>query len=64
MKLTILFSFFFLFTINFSKVNAQELNCRVQVSANQVEGSVTRIYESMESDIRDFINNQSRTNDQ
>lgn len=43
---------------------AQELNCGVQVTAPQVQGSVTRIFESMESDIRDFINNQSWTNDQ
>lgn len=64
MKLTILFSFLFLFTIAYSKINAQELNCRVQVSANQVEGTVTGIYKSMESDIRDFMNNQSWTNDQ
>ena len=47
-----------------STLNAQELNCRVQVNANQVQGSVTRVFESMESDIRDFMNNKQWTDDE
>ncbi len=64
MKISITTLLFLLtFTINTVTV-AQELNCRVQVNANQVQGSVTRVFESMESDIRDFVNNKQWTNDE
>lgn len=54
----------FLFNlIYFTPLHAQELNCQVQVNASQIQGSNTRVYESMESDIRDFINSKKWTND-
>ena len=43
---------------------SQELNCQVQVNARQIQGSNTRVYQSMESDIRDFVNNQKWTEDE
>lgn len=58
------FFFFSLLGVFFgTATNAQELNCQVQVNSNQIQSSVTRIFESMESDIRDFVNNQRWTND-
>ena len=42
---------------------AQELFCDVQVNAGQIQGSVTRIFESMQTDIRDFMNNRAWTGD-
>lgn len=46
-----------------SSLYSQELNCQVQVNASQIQGSNTRVYESMESDIRDFVNSKKWTND-
>jgi hypothetical protein len=47
-----------------SSAYSQELNCQVQVNASQIQGSNTRVYQSMESDIRDFVNNQKWTEDE
>lgn len=58
-----IFFFILLGVLVNSKAKAQELKCQVQVNSNQIQGSVTRIFESMESDIRDFVNNQRWTND-
>lgn len=58
------FYFFILFILSLgSSAMAQELDCQIQVNSNQIQGSVTRIFESMESDVRDFVNNQRWTND-
>jgi hypothetical protein len=36
---------------------SQELNCNVQVSAQQVQGSNRQIFETMQRDIYEFMNN-------
>lgn len=58
----------FLLTIFFlsgtKPIQAQELLCQVQVNYSQIQGSVPQLFESMESDIRDFINNRQWTNDE
>lgn len=64
MKFKSLFLFFLLGLFANNSLFSQELNCKVRVDASQIQGSVSRIYESMESDIRDFVNNQRWTNDE
>lgn len=63
MKIKLIFSLLVVYTYAISDVQSQELNCQVQVNASQIQGSVIQVYESMESDIRDFVNNQRWTND-
>ena len=43
-------------------VNAQELNCNVQVSAQKIQGSNRQVFESMQRDIYEFMNNSVWTN--
>jgi len=43
-------------------VNSQELNCNVQISAQQIQGSNREVFESMQKDIYDFLNNTVWTN--
>lgn len=42
---------------------AQELNCKVQILTNQVQQSDKRIFVTLETAIREFMNNQRWTND-
>jgi hypothetical protein len=37
-------------------VCSQELNCNVQVSAQQIQGSNRQIFENMQRDIYEFLN--------
>ncbi len=41
---------------------SQELNCNVQVSAQKVQGSNRQVYENMQRDIYEFMNNTVWTN--
>ena len=43
-------------------VNSQELNCNVQVSAQKIQGSNRQVFESMQRDIYEFMNNSIWTN--
>jgi hypothetical protein len=63
MKYILLFLSLFCWEFTSSLLQAQELNCQVQVNASQIQGSNTRLYESMESDIRDFMNSKLWTGD-
>lgn len=45
----------------FTKAHLQELNCRVQVFAQQIQTSNKHIFESMQKDIYEFINNRKWT---
>ncbi len=42
--------------------NSQELNCNVQISAQMIQGSNREIFERMQRDIYDFMNNTVWTN--
>lgn len=42
--------------------NAQELNCNVQVSAQRIQGSNREVFENMQRDIYEFMNNTVWTN--
>src|SRR5215216_2895604 len=44
--------------------HAQELNCQVSVLTPQLQESNKTIYETLQKDIREFINNKKWTNDQ
>lgn len=61
-RLTVLF--FLLLFLSISSADAQELRCNVTINTLQVQTSVTRIYESMRNDIRDFMNSRKWTNDE
>jgi hypothetical protein len=41
---------------------AQELNCNVQISAQKIQGSNRQVFESMQRDIYEFMNNTVWTN--
>lgn len=43
---------------------AQELNCQVSVLTPQIQASDKSIYETLQTTIREFLNNRSWTNDQ
>ena len=55
-----IFCFLFLLTISFAQ--AQELNCTVKVSADQVGGTNTQIYKTLEKSLNDFVNKTQWTN--
>jgi len=42
--------------------SAQELNCNVQVSAQRIQGSNRQVFETMQRDIYEFMNNMVWTN--
>jgi len=64
MNIRILVILFLIASSAGNNLSSQELNCQVQVNASQIQGSVTRVYESMQSDIRDFINSTQWTSDE
>jgi len=43
-------------------ISSQELNCNVQVSAQKIQGSNRQIFESMQRDLYEFMNNTVWTN--
>jgi hypothetical protein len=45
-------------------VHAQEMNCQVQVNANQVQTSDRKIFETLQHDLNEFVNNKRWTGDQ
>jgi uncharacterized protein YutD len=63
MKFKIFILFFVLSIAYQPSFIGQELLCNVTVRTNNVQSSVTRVYESLRNDIRDFMNNQNWTND-
>ncbi len=43
-------------------IRAQELNCNIQISAQRIQGSNRQIFESMQKDLYEFMNNTVWTN--
>lgn len=43
-------------------INAQELNCNIQISAQRIQGSNRQVFESMQRDLYQFMNNTVWTN--
>jgi len=56
------FIFVLLIVLSFFRINAQELNCVVNVATPKVEGTDKRVFESMQSAIYEFVNNRKWTN--
>jgi hypothetical protein len=55
--------FFLIFLISGAEaIYSQELNCNVQVSAQKIQGSNRQVFESMQRDIYEFMNNTVWTN--
>ncbi len=55
----VLFNLFLL-----EKASAQELNCQISVLSPQIQASDKTIYETLQTSIREFLNNHIWTNDQ
>jgi hypothetical protein len=64
MELYKLFKYFLLIflILDFETVNSQELNCNVQISAQKIQGSNRQVFESMQRDVYEFMNNTVWTN--
>jgi len=43
-------------------INCQELNCNVQISAQRIQGSNRQVFENMQRDVYEFMNNTVWTN--
>jgi len=55
--------FLFMLAVQFSGlIHSQELNCNVQVTAQKIQGSNRQVFESMQRDIYEFMNNTVWTN--
>ena len=52
----------FLIIATFARGNAQEFNVSVQVSSPMVEGSEKKIFETLQQELYDFVNNSQWTN--
>ena len=59
---SIIYFFLTILVLGGGVVNAQELNCNVQVSAQKIQGSNRQVFESMQRDIYEFMNNSVWTN--
>ncbi len=53
--------FIFLFVIIGCTLRSQELNCRIQVVSQQIQTSNTHIFQSMQKDLYEFMNNRKWT---
>jgi hypothetical protein len=64
MKLLQLLKYYLLIIMVFSPaiINSQELNCNVQISAQKIQGSNRQVFETMQRDIYEFMNNTVWTN--
>lgn len=59
---SIKYSFLAILLFGGEVVYSQELNCNVQVSAQKIQGSNRQVFESMQRDIYEFMNNSIWTN--
>ncbi len=57
-KLFFIISFFLVFA---TVSSSQELNCRVQVNASQIQGVSKKVFQDMQKDIFEFMNNTKWT---
>jgi len=56
--------YYFIVFLAFSPaiIQAQELNCNIQISAQRIQGSNRQVFESMQHDLFEFMNNTVWTN--
>jgi hypothetical protein len=64
MKLLRLLKYFILsfFFLSSGLAFSQELNCNVQITAQQIQGSNRQVFETMQKDVYEFMNNSVWTN--
>ena len=55
--------FLFLITLSVFKINAQELNCQVQVLSQQIAGTDKSAFDALQTAIFEFMNNRKWTNE-
>lgn len=56
--------FLLLSVFSFQTSSAQELNCSVSILSPQIQASDKTIFETLQTSVREFMNNRSWTNDQ
>jgi hypothetical protein len=56
------YSFLIILILSAKTAYSQELNCNVQISAQKIQGSNRQVFESMQRDIYEFMNNTVWTN--
>ena len=61
MRQTLLFSLFLFCVI---RLSGQEFQCNVSVSSSRIEGTYKEIFQSMRTDISEFMNNKKWTDNQ
>lgn len=61
--MTRILGIFFLFLLSSTDVIAQQLNCTVSVISPQVQNTERRIFETLQTDIREFMNSRQWTTD-
>ena len=49
------------FVFNHSYLNAQELNCRIQVNSSQISGSNKTVFETLQKEMFEFLNSKNWT---
>lgn len=52
----------FLFLMMIQLVEAQEFDCKIQVTSQQIQGTNKQVYRTMQSELYEFINNTKWTN--
>jgi hypothetical protein len=58
----LLYSLLIILMFGYETVTSQELNCNVQISAQKIQGSNRQVFESMQRDVYEFMNNTVWTN--
>jgi len=48
-------------TINYSTLQAQELNCRIQINTSQIQGTNKSVFETLQKALLEFLNNRNWT---
>lgn len=51
-----------IFLFPFSKMQAQDLDCRISISATQIQGTNKTVFETLQKELFEFINNRNWTN--
>lgn len=59
---SVIYIMVFILAISTGMIYSQELNCNVQVSAQKIQGSNRQVFENMQRDIYEFMNNTVWTN--
>ncbi|MDD2799277.1 MAG: DUF4835 family protein [Bacteroidales bacterium] len=56
--------FLLFFLLSYFAMEAQELNCRVQINSDQIQGTNKQVFTSLQTALTEFLNNRKWTNAQ